>query len=300
MLPEELKQKLYGQAPDGWKPILTYKFSSGAVAWAPGAQRGREPVTGAGVIGIGVWGGCVRNYSVGFNAQESLLTFIGIDVDGGNHADGNDGGNLAERVAAAVPEAYVRTSKSGLGAHAFLILSNPPTYPTKLTAQAAAKIFAEPYVARLASAGITVDKVGVNQLWVWSAGGLQRDVQAGQLVTWVAPAMTPVVASTAGGTGEAVPKARLGPRCRQIVETLERAGLIRTNADHVATRYMVHIKPVQEALCAALPWIAKFCTVNSPGTNLAQPNAIFSLRDGSLSIYSFAAGANVIRLSMRA
>lgn len=279
---------LYKRRSQNWLPILAYGFENGAVTWTPKAEEGNRPrVTGA--VKLGVWGGAVKSYDLGFNQQPCELLWAGIDVD----AKGDQtytGADLPGAVATTLPEAMVRRSSSGLGAHVFLHLENPAIFPTKSEAQSAAQTIARPYVDRLAKAGIKSDIVGRNQLWV--LGGKQSMVQLGSTINpeIVVPEAREIVATI--GSGGSVPLESFGPMCRRILETLELHDVIKLQGG-VSRRYLCHIVRAQEAL-GTIPWLKPALRIESTGKRLDEPNSILSVQDGFLMLWTFVQGGRTV------
>ena len=277
---------VFRQVNAGWNPILCFGFSSGAMTWVPKSQAGNSPPRTFNRLGI--WGGCVRDYDVGFNQQPCLLCAALLDIDAKN---GHNGGvkNVSDEVAAALPEAYVRTSSGGSGAHAFLVLENPIECSAKRSAQRIAARIAAPFVQRLERAGIKADVVARNQLWI--AGGRQVDVTLGTTVSCDVVAVpdqpTP---SPAPLHSEPVIISGVGKRCCEVLTTLADAGLIQRD-NRAAAQYHLHIKTVQDAL-RPIGWLrgSPLYSVTSAGTRPEQPNSVLSLGDGVLSLWTFTGG----------
>lgn len=279
----EIVADLYRRRTANWVPILAYGFANGSLTWTPKAEEGNRP-RATGAVKIGVWGGACETYERGFNQQPCELLWTGIDVDakgGQTYA----GGDLPEAVAAVLPEAMVRRSSSGLGAHVFLHLEYPAVFPTKLEAQRAAQVIAAPYVERLSKAGIKSDIVGRNQLWVF--GGNQVTIQLGHTIN---PAIEiPEIVLPADSSPGILPLDSFGPMCRRIIETLDTNGVIRINGG-VAKCYRFHIEAAQIAL-RTIPWLKSVMNVT---TTYDKPNAVLLVKSGFLILYTFSGGGKTV------
>lgn len=291
----ELADNLLQMLDPGFQPILAARFRTGAVTWYPKADEGNLPPEPDVPERWGIWGAAVRDYGRGYNHQPVQFLSAAIDVD---KKDNETVADLPAKVAEALPEALVRTSSSGLGAHAFLVLNTPAMLANRAHALLAARKLAAPYAERLERLGIKPDIVANNMMWV--TGGRQSTVQNGRTIIvpqgYWADLHVPG-ASKAVGTGECTTWAGLGSRCRLVLSALAGAGLIEDPETRVAAKYLVHIKPTQDAL-RELPWLRRFLTVESAGTRLHEPNAILSTTNGELRLFSFVGHRNVFALPL--
>lgn len=292
----ELLLQLYGRTD--WSPILALKFEGDRprITWCPKADEARKPEWSRShpPQRIGVWGGAVETYDKGFNQQPVELVFIGLDID---HKKSDNAhvpiGELPARVAAILPQALVRTSTGGLGVHVFLILDKPIRCGSKAAAQNVAECAAVQYVSTLKQNGVEADIVARNMLWV--TGGKQRTIQVGGTISveWDAVYEKTETVETlpVAGSGDAVRYDQLGQKCRDILASLHLAGLI--NSLDIKSRYLLHIKPVQDALCH-LAWLIPCLTVQSAGTDLSSPNCSLRLSDGRMTLHTFVGGGKTL------
>lgn len=290
----ELWPKLYEMLDFGFHPILAARYCNGSVTWYPKAEEGNLPPAEDTADRWGVWGAAVRHYDIGYNHQPVQFLFASIDVD----AKDNPGLDLPARVAEALPEALVRTSSSGLGAHAFLVLNTPVMLANRAQALFAARKLAAPYAERLERNGIKPDIVANNMMWV--RGGKQATVTNGRTIVVPSDYFTSLpipVATKAAGSGECVKWADVGPRCRTILKALAAADLIEDPEKRVAASYLVHVKPVQDAL-REIPWMRHLLTVKSAGTRLHEHNAKLSTTNGELRLFSWVGHRDVFTLPL--
>lgn len=275
--------ELYGWSPG--LPILAYKRGE-YINWCPKAcHAGSMPQV---VDRIGCWGGTVETYEKGFNEQPVHLAFLSIDVD---HKD-NPQVCLVSRVTAALPEAMVRTSTSGMGVHVFIRAETPFEYPSRVEALQAAQKLSEPYADRLVQAGVKPDIVGTNMLWV--TGGKQETIQDGDYVSLPRVDVTPVALKRSVGYGQ-VALAEMGPMCRRVMTGLMEAGAIR-KGEVCGTRHMLHVAVVEQVLEKTLGLKP---IIKSRATKLNEPNCLLTIDAVELRIHSFVSNKTVFSISRR-
>lgn len=291
----ELAGHLLQMLDPAFHPILAARFCTGAVTWYPKADEGNQPPAVDVPERWGIWGAAVRDYERGYNHQPVQFLFAAIDVDKKDNVEVDD---LPGKVAEALPEALVRTSSSGLGAHAFLVLNTPVMLANRAHAMLAARKLAAPYAARLEANGIKPDIVAHNMMWV--TGGRQATIQNGRTLVVPADYWTDLPVPTvvkAAGSGECTTWADLGPRCQLVLSALAHADLIENPEVRVGAKYLLHIKPAQDAL-REIPWLRRFLTVESAGTRLHEHNAVLSTTNGELRLFSWVGHRNVFSLPL--
>lgn len=180
----------------------------------------------------------------GTHEQPTKLHWFGIDIDWEDQtnsiswdAAGTRCELLAERVCELLPEAMVRTSKSGKGLHVFFKLQTPLNFNSVSQAAEHAKMLARPYKARLGGAGIHCCVSGLPNFWVWSEGGLQRTLQNGTPIVVQAMPLAPVVTRNSGGAFVQV-KSEWGEKSYSLAVLLD---LIETHDDHRCVPRMMNI-----------------------------------------------------------
>lgn len=298
----QLLESLYGHSK--WKPILAFE-TPGGFHWLPKSQSGSFVPNSAAIKKLGVWGGTVETYEIGFNQQPCELVFAGIDVDWGkqiwniNPAGGIPSelcGPLPDNCAKIIPEALVRRSTSGLGAHLFLRLAKPIRCNNKLEAQRLACEIARPVARRLEEHQIKPDIVGHNQLWVW--GGHQETTNDPNY--WIdpqieAPKQLKVAPAVTEGE-EALFFNSLGPTTQKIIQKLHDHNLVRIPPSGVlGTTYHLHIAAMRAALEGILPSVD---WPHSAGTRLHEHNCVLNLSEGMLKLFSFVEHRTVISLPL--
>lgn len=336
----QLLESLYGRST--WKPILAFKLTSGGFLWLPKAYAPSTAPAASQIASLGVWGGCVETYDVGFNQQPCDLVFASIDVDWKHqrlqkqwHYPVFKGGygypsvteltsDLPTACAAIVPGALVRRSSGGYGAHIFLRLSEPIRCANKLAAQALACEIAKPVAARLREHSIEPDIVGHNQLWIW--GGQQETIndpkcwidfdeeKKKELLLASNQVQQVHAASCSEAKGDEINLLEaFGPVSKSILTTLHDFGVIRLHSSGAcAQSYNVHIKAVQDALWNGYyrtqraqvqpppyyDWLRKITFPHSAGTRLDEHNAILSLSEGQLSLFSFVGHKQLLNIPL--
>lgn len=163
---------------------------------------------------LGLRGVSVGDLS-GSHAQPVLLHWGGIDIDWEDNENKWGPDALAKDVCQMIPDAMVRTSKSGKGLHVFFKLAMARPFPSVQEAAEAARGITLPVKTHLENEGVACCVSGLPNFWVWSEGGLQRTLQWGKPV--VVEAFTPAPARVAGSYSGSVP---LGPRARKLVDAL--------------------------------------------------------------------------------
>jgi hypothetical protein len=171
MVTDELLERLYGRQA-GWYPWRVFVSETGRMQHAPGLNGMADPLPDGWPV-HGYRGVCVRDYRKPADAAHVLLCWAGLDIDYGDnkHID-----NLVDKCCAVLAdECIIRTSKSGRGVHAILVLRSPLEVPYSLAASLAKNLI-QPRAQKLTDAGVVTCVSGLPNLWLWSATGLQRTV----------------------------------------------------------------------------------------------------------------------------
>ncbi|HEY3319012.1 MAG TPA: hypothetical protein VGP72_00850 [Planctomycetota bacterium] len=269
---------VYRQGRAEWKPILHYKAYDCWKDWSPRSERGRSLPPVEQLEYISVWGGMVEHYDAGYEQQPVQLVFGGLDID---RDDNPDVSNLPGTVARILPEAYVRISGGGFGAHVFLVWKEPLLCGSRSQAQALAQRMMSPFIERLHAGGVEHICSTVNALKIWSIDGWQRDVQMGELIDVDLDNLPALPRSSHGGRASgraAVTLADCGPLVRRIIAALE---IPVGNSGELPRQWNCHVVEAQQALKELVPF--ETC---SAGTELQNPNAFLAISDRGIALLS--------------
>ena len=272
-------ERLYGKGPAGWKPILHHCDYGWHKDWSPRCDVGRPLPRLEDCEYYSVWGGMVENYSRGYEHQPVQLVFCAIDVDrDGNH---NAGISVPSVVAAALPEAYVRVSTGGLGAHCFLVLNAPIFCSCRSAAAELSQRILIPYIARLHDGGIEHICSTINPLKVWSVGGSQRDDSLGGYIDVDLAALPPAPSYSCAGRGSGRAAVKLGD-CGDLTRRIIAALRIPVGAQgELPSKWSCHVKAAQRSLRGLLQF-----ETSSSGTKLFENNAFVAISERGVALFS--------------
>ena len=156
---------LYNKKISGW-PQITTPF-----CWLPGKHVGTEINTKSVLIDlmqkkqIGLTGRSFGNWKQPQSEQNYYQHWIAIDIDSGDNPE-----LTPEKVASLLPEANIRTSRSGKGVHAYFKLAEPILVQRGHSLNISRIL--TPYRARLKANGINPCKANSLNFWVY--GGKQQ------------------------------------------------------------------------------------------------------------------------------
>lgn len=180
-------ERLYGPPQDGWLPYRLFAWAgetySMKVMHFPGVEANPIPIERAYEAPYhGYRGLLVQDYARSLNDQRVVLCWCAVDIDGKDNP-GLSFDELHRRTAEAIDDmglggsTVLRSSKSGAGIH---VIHRNHTWSMKdrtyTEAQDMAKHGAARIVRDLMHNGVMTCVYGLPNLWLWSEGGKQRNL----------------------------------------------------------------------------------------------------------------------------